>query len=203
MIYVGAFVPANGQSLADLAFSDAQSLLGPSLILSKHQLTLDVVRSNVINIFCQDVPLDIQKIVLDKFRVEPAIPFTNKITLTSNYASVDKYYIHTAQDHAIGANLQNQMVAGAHITKVFSINTGHSPFLSKPGELTDIFLSIIKYDKLVFAAGAVVNYYMRNVLLKNFINAIVIISILSDQRNYRVFYKGPDIFNKFMQRCKM
>ena len=144
LIYVGAFVPANGQSLGDLALTDAQSQLGPSLIPSKDQLTLDVKKENIITIFCQDAPADVQKIVLEKFRVEPAIPFSNKITLTTNYASVDKYYIHTAMDHAIGMDLQNRMVEGAHISKTYSINTGHSPFLSKPGELTDMFLSIIK-----------------------------------------------------------
>lgn len=142
LIYVGAFVPANGQSLADLAFSDKQSLLGPSLIPSKDQLTLDVVRENVTNIFCQDAPATVQAALLKKFRVEPAIPFGDKITLSSNFAGVDKYYIHTVMDHAIGMDLQNRMVEGAHITKMFSINTGHSPFLSKPGELTDMLLTI-------------------------------------------------------------
>ena len=142
LIYVGAFIPANGQSLADLAFTDAESHLGPSLIPSKDQLTLDVKRENVIDIFCQDAPANVQQLVLQKFRVEPAIPFANKLELSANYAGVDKYYIHTAMDHAIGMELQNKMVMAANISKTYSINTGHSPFLSKPGELTDLLLAI-------------------------------------------------------------
>jgi pimeloyl-ACP methyl ester carboxylesterase len=145
LVYVGAFLPANGQSLLDLAFQDTQSLLGASLIPSADQLTLDIIRPNVVSIFCQDASDEIKNLVVSKFRVEPAIPFTNKAVLTdSKFGAVDKYYVSTLQDHAIGINLQNQMIAAAHINKVYQINTGHCPFLSKPDELVNIFLDIIK-----------------------------------------------------------
>ncbi len=129
LIYIGAFLPANGQSLIDLASQDAQSLLGPSLVPSADQLTLNVIHENITSIFCQDATDEIKKLVLDNYRAEPAIPFGNKVTLTdASFGSVDKYYIHTLQDHAIGTDLQNRMVSAAHITKVYSLNTGHSPF---------------------------------------------------------------------------
>lgn len=144
LVYIGAYVPANGQSLLDLASMDAQSLLPPSLIPSKDQLTLDIVHDNIISIFCEDAPANIQKMVLDKYRVEPAIPFINKVALTTaNFGSVDKYYVHTLMDHAIGMNLQTQMLTAAHITKVFSLNTGHCPFLSQPDETSKLLLSFI------------------------------------------------------------
>lgn len=54
LVYIGAFLPANGQSLMDLAMTDAQSILGPNLIPSKDQLTLDVNHEKIIDIFCQD-----------------------------------------------------------------------------------------------------------------------------------------------------
>jgi pimeloyl-ACP methyl ester carboxylesterase len=143
LVYIGAFLPANGQSLLDLADQDAQSLLGPSLIPSKDQLTLDVVHANITNIFCQDGTDAIKKLVLDNYRVEPAIPFTNKVTVTdANFGKVDKYYIHTLMDHAVGIDLQNRMADAAHITKIFSVNTGHSPFLTQPLEVTKILLTI-------------------------------------------------------------
>jgi pimeloyl-ACP methyl ester carboxylesterase len=144
LVYIGAFLPANGQSLMDLALTDAQSILGPNLIPSKDQLTLDVNHDKIIDIFCQDANADIQKEVLAKFRVEPAIPFGNKVSLTdANFGSVMKYYIHTAQDHAVGIDLQNRMVTAAHITKTYSLDTGHSPFLTKPDQVTAVLLAII------------------------------------------------------------
>lgn len=144
LIFIGAFVPANGQSLLDLALQDKQSLLGPNLIPSKDQLTLDIVHDQIINIFCQDASTTAQQLVLQKYRVEPAIPFTNKAIITAtNFGSVDKYYIHTLLDHAIGTDLQNLMVTAAGITKTYSLNTGHSPFLSQPDEVTKLLLEII------------------------------------------------------------
>ncbi|MEO8770813.1 MAG: alpha/beta fold hydrolase [Ferruginibacter sp.] len=145
LVYVGAYVPTNGQSLLDLANMDKQSLLGPSLIPSKDQLTLDVKKENLISIFCQDGSEDVKKLLLSKYKAEPAIPFANKVILSAaNFGSVDKYYIHTAQDHAVGIDLQNQMVSNAHITKVFSVESGHSPFLSKPNDLSSLLLSFAK-----------------------------------------------------------
>ncbi len=145
LIYVAAFVPANEQSLLDLANTDVQSQLGPSLIPSADMLTLDVKEENRLNIFCQDGSTANKTLLTNKFRVEPAIPFTNKITLTSsNYGKVDKYYIHTTQDHAIGIDLQNRMITAAQISNVYSLASGHSPFLSMPDQLTQLLLSITK-----------------------------------------------------------
>lgn len=143
LIYIGAFVPANGQSLFDLASQDAQSLLGPSIIPSADQLTLDVKHENITSIFCQDASDEVKQLVLDNYRAEPAIPFTNAVSLTgANFGSVDKYYIHTLMDHAIGIDLQNKMADAAGITKTFAVNTGHSPFLTQPTEVTKLLLTI-------------------------------------------------------------
>ncbi len=145
LIYVGAFVPANGQSLMELSMMDKQSLLGASIVPSQDQLTLDVKKENLINIFCQDATKDEQEMVLKNYRAEPATPFTNKVTVTDqNFGSVDKYYIHTTQDHAVGIDLQNQMVKAANITHVYSVNTGHCPFITQPAEITKLLLQIAK-----------------------------------------------------------
>lgn len=143
LVYIGAFVPANGQSLLGLSLTDKQSHLGPSLIPSKDQLTLDIIRSNVVDIFCADASKEVQQLVLNKFRVEPAIPFADTANITAaNFGKVRKYYIHTLQDHAIGIDLQKQMVAAANITNVYDLNTSHCPFLSKPTEVTALLLKI-------------------------------------------------------------
>ncbi|HEY5406176.1 MAG TPA: alpha/beta fold hydrolase [Ginsengibacter sp.] len=143
LIYIAGFVPVSGQTLIELAGEDAQSLLGPALISSKDQLLLDVRQDAITSIFCQDGSDAVKKLVLDNYRSEPAIPFTNPVTVTdANFGTVDKYYIHTLQDHAIGIDLQNKMANAAHITKTFSLNTGHSPFLTQPDEVTKLLLQI-------------------------------------------------------------
>lgn len=145
LVFIGAFVPVNNQSLMELSMMDKQSLLGASIVPSQDQLTLDVKKENVINIFCQDATMDEQEMVMKNYRAEPAIPFTNKVTLTAaNFGSVDKYYIHTTQDHAVGMDLQNQMVKNANITKVYSLNSGHCPFISEPDKVTGLLMKMAK-----------------------------------------------------------
>ncbi|MDB5200867.1 MAG: alpha/beta hydrolase [Ferruginibacter sp.] len=145
LIYIAAFVPGNGQRLVELAGQDAQSQLGPSLIPSATQPTLDVIPANRVAIFCQDGSATVKQLVLDKFRVEPAIPFGMPVFVTAAaFGQVDKYYIHTTADQAIGITLQKQMASAAGITKVYSLNSGHSPFLSMPDSLADMLMTIIK-----------------------------------------------------------
>ncbi len=143
LIFIGAFVPANGQSLFGLASVDKQSLLGPALVPSEDQLLLDVIRDSIVNIFCQDCNLQKQALLLQKYRPEPAIPFTNTAVLTQgHFGQVNKSYVFTLLDHAIGIDNQHAMAAAAGITRTYSINTGHSPFLSQPDSVAGLLLQI-------------------------------------------------------------
>jgi pimeloyl-ACP methyl ester carboxylesterase len=143
LVFIGAFVPADNQSLLELSMMDKQSLLGASLVPSQDQLTLDVKRENLINIFCQDGTKNEQEMVMKNYRAEPAIPFTNKVHISNaNFGSVDKYYIHTTQDHAVGMDLQNQMIKAANITNIYSLSSSHCPFISEPKEVTTLLMKI-------------------------------------------------------------
>ncbi|OKS86698.1 alpha/beta fold hydrolase [Mucilaginibacter polytrichastri] len=145
LIYIGAYLPANGQSLLDLAGTDAASLLGKSLVPSADQLTLGVVQERITDIFIQDGTADQKALVLQNYRVEPAIPFTNKVVLTdANFGAVPKYYIKTLKDQAISPELQNRMIAAAGLKSVYSINTGHSPFISKPDSVAILLSNIAR-----------------------------------------------------------
>lgn len=145
LVYVAGFVPANGQSLLELASSDSTSLLGPALIPSQDQLTLSLSADNIAPIFAQDASAKIKKMLVDKRKAEPAIPFTNKAALTeANFGKADKYYLHTTKDKAIGLALQKRMASAAHILKTYSMDTGHSPFLSQPEAVTNILMDVVK-----------------------------------------------------------
>ncbi|MFT3702167.1 MAG: alpha/beta fold hydrolase [Agriterribacter sp.] len=150
LVYVGAFLPATGQSLTDLAYSDPDSKLGPLLQPSADQLTLDVKRDSLTYLFINDGSDTEKKRVIDNYRAEPAIPFTNKVTLTKeNFGSVDKVYIKTLQDIVISPGLQNRMITATGITAVYSVNTSHSPFLAQPHILSDVLLQVAADTKVV------------------------------------------------------
>ena len=144
LIYIAAYVPASGQSLLDLASMDAGSLLGPAITFPT-KFTLDVPHDKITNIFIQDGTTVEMNMALANYKVEPAIPFTQPVTLTAtNYGAVDKYYIHTLQDHAISPAFQKTMVAAAGIKATYQLNTSHSPFISKPDSVTTLLINIAK-----------------------------------------------------------
>ncbi|MGC3947754.1 MAG: alpha/beta fold hydrolase [Chryseolinea sp.] len=145
LVYVGAFLPANGQALTDLAYSDPDSKLGPNLVPSADQLTLDVKKEQLTNLFINDGNNVTKELVVNNYRAEPAIPFTNKVTLTKeNFGAVDKVYIRTLQDVVISPGLQGRMIAAAGIKTVLEVNTSHSPFLAQPHHLSEVLLKAAK-----------------------------------------------------------
>ena len=143
LVYIGAFLPASGQALTDLAYSDPNSQLGPALVPSADKLTLDVLKDKVTDLFISDGSPADKKRVIENYRAEPAIPFSNKVNLTDDhFGTVSKVYIKTLNDVVISPGLQERMIAGAGIKTVYQLKTSHSPFLAKPHEVSDLLLKI-------------------------------------------------------------
>ena len=144
LVYIAAYLPASGQSLQDLALSDGGSSLGGEGILTNNaDGTLDVKQDQITNIFIQDGSAQIQNLVLQNYRPEPAIPFTNPVILTAaNFGSVEKVYIKTLQDHVVSPSLQNRMISAASVKTIYQLNTSHSPFLSKPDSVAILLTKI-------------------------------------------------------------
>lgn len=145
LVYIAGFVPKNGQSLFDLVTQDHQSLLGPALIPSSDMLTMSLADADVPPIFCQDGSTAIKQMLIAENKPEPAIPFTQTVTVTSAaFGSIEKHYIRTTFDNTVGINLQDQMLGDGNITNIYTLNTGHCPFLTQPGVVTDILLNQIR-----------------------------------------------------------
>ena len=143
LVYIGAFLPASGQSIGELAMTDPDSKLGPLLMESPDHLTLDVKLDSLTWLFIDDGAQADKDRVLANYRAEPAIPFGNKVTLTNaNFGSVEKVYIKTLHDIVISPGLQDRMIAVAGIKSVYTVNTSHSPFLAQPKSVSDLLLTI-------------------------------------------------------------
>jgi pimeloyl-ACP methyl ester carboxylesterase len=149
LVYLSAYLPTSGQSLFDLAGTDAGSVLGGNIngtpILNKDtvNLTLDVLHSQIVNAFIQDGSTQAQNLVLQNYRVEPLVPFITPVTLTAaNFGSVEKIYIKTLQDHVVSPALQDRMIAAANVKTVYQLNTSHSSFLVKPDSVAILLTKI-------------------------------------------------------------
>jgi len=149
LVYLSAYLPASGQSLLSLAMTDPGSALGdsvnnvPILKVDATNGILDVLHSQIVNVFIQDGTSQAQNLVLQNYRVEPLAPFATPVTLTAaNFGSVEKVYIKTLQDRVVSPGLQDRMIAAAGVKAVYQLNTSHSSFLVKPDSLTILLTKI-------------------------------------------------------------
>lgn len=148
LVYVAGYIPQSGKSVLDYSMMDTASPLLPLIQLSDDQTLAGIANpeTNLAKIFCQDGTEAQKKFLLDRYKAEPTIPMGTPLNYkVGNYNSIsNKYYIYTLTDNAITCDFQQQMVAAAGISNTFIMNTGHSPFVSQPGELTNIIKEILK-----------------------------------------------------------
>ena len=148
LVYVAGYIPESGKSVLDYSMQDTTSLLPPQIRLSDDQTQAGIAdpEANLASIFCQDGTDAQKKFLLERYKAEPTIPMGTPLHYAlADYSSISKkYYIYTMADHAITYGFQQQMVAAAGISNTYIMNTGHSPFVSQPAELTNIIKEIFK-----------------------------------------------------------
>lgn len=141
LIYVAGYLPKSGQSLQELASTDADSQLGPNLMLNANG-TVGVKRTALTSVFCADCSTS-QSAALDaNYRDEPAAPNAEKVALSAaNFGRVPKHYVFTLQDKAVSPALQQRMVAATPVTSSTTVVTSHAAMLSQPQQLAAILQS--------------------------------------------------------------
>jgi len=146
LVYVAGFIPQSGSSVFDYSAMDSGTLIPSVLEFSSDGNTVTIAdpEVNMRDVFCQygsDEDIDL---LVEKLRPEPVAaagtPLNYNIDVYGTIAN--KYYIYTTEDKAISYPFQQQMVNEAHITKTYKIESGHSPFLSKPNELVQLLNQI-------------------------------------------------------------
>ncbi len=143
LIYVSAYLPKNGEDLLSLSKKDAQSKVGSALEFAADYKTASIKKDMIAPSVCADCPQYMKDVLVKYHRAEPAKPLGEKVVLTSKFAAIPKYYIHTTNDMAVGYDLQKMMVKNnGTIKKTFAMNTSHLPFVVQPQAFLEIITSI-------------------------------------------------------------
>jgi pimeloyl-ACP methyl ester carboxylesterase len=140
LVYLSAYLPANGQDLQSLSATDAGSLIGPNLVFAPDYSSATIKPEFAEKVFAGDCSDEIKKLVMAKHKAEPLAPFQGKVTLTAtNFGSIPKYYIETLKDQGVStANQEKMIAANGTVKKVYKLDCGHSPYFAKPDELAII-----------------------------------------------------------------
>lgn len=141
LIYVSAYLPKNGQSASGITNTFLNNKPIEAFEFNQDYTLVSIKKDAITTVVCADCPPYMKETLVKYHRAEPVQGLNDKVTLTSKFAAVPKYYISTKNDMAVPYALQQQMIkANGSVKKVFEMNTSHLPFVVQP----DAFLKIIE-----------------------------------------------------------
>ncbi len=143
LIYLAAYLPQNGQSLQDLAFSDPDSQAGPSFEVDEAKLVARIKHDARAELFLNDADAAKREGFADTMVDEPLIPLGMPAQLTAErFGTVSKAYIRTLRDQVVSPALQQRMLEATPVDHVASIDSGHAPFLTQPVALATAIVDL-------------------------------------------------------------
>lgn len=143
LVYVSAFLPVNGDSLASIAAMDRHSDLHGAAKLSwlKGVVTINPHRLHPVYYGdCSEADLDWVRPQLVPESVRPSI---TKVRLSGRFQSVPRSYIRCTQDRGLSIQMQDRLIERQPCDRVASLDASHSPFLSMPDAFAGALFSVI------------------------------------------------------------
>lgn len=145
LIYLSAFLLPEGMSPPEIMKDDTISLMQSSLLVDERHGTVSVDKTKAKQLFYADCEDTVAQWAISKLAPEPLVPQgsgENNQPVISHKEVARRFYIETLNDRALGITSQRRMQALSPCEKVYTLGSGHSPFLSQPGKLADIMMEI-------------------------------------------------------------
>ena len=144
LVYLTAFLPGDGESLGQLAGSfDGADNVQPNLVVDEAAGTCVVAEGAAAGLFYGECTPEAVDFALSRLRPEALEPLGTPVRVTPGGAGgIPRAYIECLRDGAITHGLQRHMQQPLPCEPVLTIDTDHSPFLSRPRELADHLLAL-------------------------------------------------------------
>lgn len=143
LIYLAAYLIPNGKTQSEYSAQDVNGVLKPFVTrypeLNAHTLQPKIYKEGLYH-DCDETITELAKLLLSHESVESGI--TALELSEENYGSVPRFYIECTEDKAVTPFIQRKMYTETVCQKVYQMQTSHSPFFSKPEELSSIFCEI-------------------------------------------------------------
>ncbi|MHA3084193.1 alpha/beta hydrolase [Acinetobacter sp. ANC 5383] len=141
LIYVCAFLPQTGESVASLAEqSHNLGTLGPITQIYPELGSIKLVPNSISNGFFNNYNNNDLEQIISLFQPQPINPIITPILQTDKFKSIDKIYIKCTNDAILSPLLQQKMADLANISNLQILKTGHEPFFTEPDALAKIIL---------------------------------------------------------------
>ncbi|MBC7875144.1 MAG: alpha/beta fold hydrolase [Ferruginibacter sp.] len=143
LIYLAAYLIPHGKTQREYSIQDTGGVLKPYVTqhpeLHAHTLQPAIYKEGLYH----DCDANITQLANLLLSPEPVESGITPLQLSDhNFGSVPRYYIECLEDKAVTPFIQQKMYTETPCKKVYSMNTSHSPFFSRPEELTGILCEI-------------------------------------------------------------
>lgn len=136
LVYVAAFMPADGQSLIGLTeLPEGDGDLVQATVVVSGEPPVRVLPEATLregNLAC---PRDVLEWAVESAGPQPVIPFTEPVSLNDDFERIPRSYVICTRDRFIPPPLQRRMVKDRSVTDVVELDTDHHPQLSRTDEL--------------------------------------------------------------------
>jgi alpha-beta hydrolase superfamily lysophospholipase len=143
LVYLTAFMLQNGQSLADIALQDAQSVVTQNLVVAPPAVS--VPSDKYVSAFYNQIEEnnngkteeEVNRII-SMLKPHPFATMVTPVNLGPEYASLEKVYISCLKDHAITPSAQKSMYTLYPETTIHTMDADHSPFITRVNQLSNL-----------------------------------------------------------------
>jgi pimeloyl-ACP methyl ester carboxylesterase len=142
LVYLCAYLPTSGQSLADMRRAGPSQPLLPAIRMAADRVSFTIDPALAPQVFHHDCPPEIAAAATARLCPQPVLP--QETPLTAKAApNLPRHYIVCRQDRAIPPDYQVQMARVLPPQAVTTLETSHSPFLSMPDQLATRLAEIL------------------------------------------------------------
>lgn len=143
LIYLAAYLIPDGKTQREYSLKDTEGVLKPYVTmhpeLNASTLQADIYKEGLYH-DCEDDIVEMAKVILSH---EPVSTGITPLQLTEEkFGSIPRFYIECTEDRAVTPYIQKVMYTETPCQKVYSMAASHSPFFSRPQELSAIFCEI-------------------------------------------------------------
>ncbi|TNE55533.1 MAG: alpha/beta fold hydrolase [Bacteroidetes bacterium] len=143
LVYITATVLRNGESLMNKSVEDPNPSEATFYRISDDNMYAEAIKEKAREAFYQDCKNKDVAFALTKLRPQPIKPITEAITISKGrYGTIPKYFIECANDRIFSLEYQRLLQGQFPFKKIYTIQTGHSPFLADPETLAEILNKI-------------------------------------------------------------
>jgi pimeloyl-ACP methyl ester carboxylesterase len=134
LVYLCAYLPVSGMTLADMRRAGPGQPLRPAIRLAADGQSFRFDPALARDLLYQDCPESVAAAAIARLCAEPIRPQETSLALGASL-SLPRHYVRCTEDRAIPPEYQATMAAVLPTNAVTDLATGHSPFFAAPDQL--------------------------------------------------------------------